>query len=47
MKKLAIYRNDPWLEPYRPAIDGRYLDAVRKEKELTERCHSLTDFANA
>ncbi len=46
-KELAIYRNDPWLEPYRDAIDGRHLDAVRKEKELTERCHSLTDFANA
>ncbi len=47
MKKLAIYRTDPWLEPYADAIEGRHQDAVRKEAELTARCHSLSDFANA
>ena len=47
MKKLAIYRTDPWLEPYADAIEGRHQDAIRKEAELTSRCHSLKDFANA
>ncbi len=47
MKKLAIYKNDPWLEPYAPAIDGRHLDAIRKEEDLTQECKTLGDFANA
>ena len=46
-KKLAIYRNDPWLEPYADAIEGRHEDVVRKEAELTTHCNSLKDFANA
>jgi 1,4-alpha-glucan branching enzyme len=46
-KKLAIYRNDPWLEPYAEAIEGRHQDAIRKEEVLTMHCHSLNDFANA
>jgi len=46
-KKLAIYKNDPWLEPYAAAIEGRHEDALRKEAELTTHCHSLKDFANA
>lgn len=46
-RKLAIYKNDPWLEPYAPAIDGRYQDAINKEKDLTQACGTLTDFANA
>lgn len=46
-KKLAIYRNDPWLEPYAPAIEGRHQDAVNKEKDLTQASKSLSDFANA
>ena len=46
-KKLAIYKNDPWLEPYAPAIDGRHEDALRKEKELTQASGNLNDFANA
>lgn len=46
-KKLAIYKNDPWLEPYAPAINGRYEDVLRKEKELTQASGSLNDFANA
>ena len=47
MKKLAIYRTDPWLEPYADAIEGRHQDAINKEAELTSHCHSLKDFANA
>ena len=47
MKKLAIYRNDPWLEPYAPAIEGRHADVLRKEAELTSASGNLNDFANA
>lgn len=46
-KKLAIYKNDPWLEPYAPAIEGRHQDVLRKEAELTQACGTLNDFANA
>ena len=46
-RTLAIYKNDPWLEPYAVAIEGRHQDAVRKEADLTTHCHSLKDFANA
>ena len=34
-KKLAILRNDPWLEPFAPAIEGRHEDVVNKLEELT------------
>ena len=33
---LNIIKNDPWLEPFAPAIEGRHNDAVRKEKELVK-----------
>ncbi len=47
-KQLAILRNDPWLEPYEPAIEGRHEDVVRKLEELTANTGgSLTGFANA
>ena len=46
-RTLDIYKNDPWLEPYAAAIEGRHQDAVRKEADLTTHCHSLKDFANA
>ena len=46
-KALAIYKNDPWLEPYAAAIDGRHEDVLRKEADLTTHCNSLKDFANA
>lgn len=44
---LNIIKNDPWLEPYAPAIEGRYYDAVRKEKELIKGSKNLDEFANA
>ncbi len=47
MGKLAIIKNDPWLEPYADAINGRHEDAVKKEKELTAADGSLKAFANA
>lgn len=47
-KKLAILRNDPWLEPYAGAIEGRHHDVVRKLEELTANTDgSLKKFANA
>ena len=44
---LPIIKNDPWLEPFSDAIEGRHNDALRKEADLTQACHSLVDFANA
>ncbi|MCM1020630.1 MAG: alpha amylase C-terminal domain-containing protein [Muribaculum sp.] len=47
MAKLAIIKNDPWLEPYAKAIEGRHRDFLNKEKELTAADGSLKAFANA
>jgi 1,4-alpha-glucan branching enzyme len=47
-EKLSILSNDPWLEPYAAAIEGRHDDASKKMKELLGSEHdSLSDFANA
>ncbi len=47
-KKLKILRNDPWLEPYATAIEGRHEDVIRKMEELTANTGgSLSRFANA
>ena len=46
-KLLPILRNDPWLEPFAAAIEGRHAEALNKEKALTSESGSLTDFANA
>ena len=46
-KTLNLIKNDPWLEPYAPAIIGRHEDAIKKESELTGASGSLDDFANA
>lgn len=46
-KQLKIVKNDPWLAPFAGAIEGRYMDAVNKERELTAEAGSLSDFANA
>lgn len=42
---LNIIKNDPWLEPYADAINGRHQHAVAKEKELTGK-KKLSDFAD-
>ena len=47
MGTLSIIKNDPWLEPYADAINGRHEDAVIKEKELIAADGSLKAFANA
>lgn len=47
MKDLKIIKHDPWLEPFKGAIEGRHNDVFNKERELTQACGSLTEFANA
>ena len=47
MEQLAILKNDPWLEPYAEAIEGRHEDAVKKEAELIAESGTLNVFANA
>ena len=47
MKLLNILKNDQWIAPYAPAIEGRHEDALRKLKDLTAATGSLSDFANA
>ncbi|MDE7375291.1 MAG: alpha amylase C-terminal domain-containing protein [Muribaculaceae bacterium] len=44
---LPLIKNDPWLEPFADAINGRHEQAKLKEADLTQACHSLVDFANA
>ncbi len=47
-KQLSILRQDPWLEPYADAIEGRHADVTHKLRELTASTGgSLSDFANA
>ncbi len=47
MKTLELIKNDPWLEPYSSAIEGRYDYFLQKEKELTQNGKiSLSDFAS-
>ncbi|MDR0681441.1 MAG: alpha amylase C-terminal domain-containing protein [Dysgonamonadaceae bacterium] len=47
MKALELIQNDPWLEPYRSAIERRYTYFLQKEKELTQNGKvSLSDFAS-
>ena len=46
-KVLPIIKNDPWLEPYADAINGRHKEALATEKRLTSEAGSLSDFANA
>ena len=46
-KVLPIIKNDPWLEPFADAINGRHEDVIRKQTELVGESGSLSDFANA
>ena len=44
---LNLIKNDPWLEPYKNAIEGRYNYCLEKEKQLTQNGKvSLSDFAS-
>ncbi len=46
-KVLPILKNDPWLEPFADAINGRHQDVINVEKRLTSQSGSLAEFANA
>ena len=44
---LKLIKTDPWLEPYAPAIEGRYAYFEERLKALTENgSRRLSDFAN-
>lgn len=44
---LKLIKNDPWLEPFEEAIEGRHTYIQSKEKELTgDGKMSLSDFAD-
>lgn len=47
METLNLIKNDPWLEPYEDAINGRHKHAAEKEAELTNKGkQTLSDFAS-
>ena len=47
METLNLIKNDPWLEPYEDAINGRHQHALDKEAELTNKGkQTLSDFAS-
>ena len=47
METLNLIKNDPWLEPYADAINGRHKHASEKEAELTNKGkQTLSDFAS-
>ena len=47
METLNLIKNDPWLEPYADAINGRHKHAAEKEAELTNKGkQTLSDFAS-
>lgn len=37
METLNLIKNDPWLEPFADAINGRHQHAIDKESELTQQ----------
>ena len=46
-KTLRLIKNDPWLEPFAQAIEGRHNDAMQKLEHLTGGTNKLKDFAQA
>ncbi len=44
--KLKIVKNDPWLQPFTGAIQGRHDHVLNKLNELTGGRKSLSDFAD-
>lgn len=46
MKTLKLIKNDPWLTPYKQAIEGRHNRAVEKIAELTNGTGNLSEFAD-
>jgi 1,4-alpha-glucan branching enzyme len=46
MDTLKLIKNDPWLEPHRGAIEGRYYYAIEREKQLTQNgAQTLSELA--
>ncbi len=45
MKTLKLIKNDPWLSPFKGAIEGRHNSAVNKIDELTNGTGDLSNFA--
>lgn len=43
--RLKLVKNDPWLEPFNDAIEGRHQAVVNKMNELTGGKTTLADFA--
>ena len=43
--RLKIVKNDPWLEPFNDAIQGRHNHVLNKIQELTGGKQTLSDFA--
>lgn len=46
MATLEILKKDPWLDPYKSIIKGRYQNYQDKKLELTQKHKSLKQFAN-
>ncbi len=46
-KTLKLIKNDPWLEPFSQAIEGRHNDTQQKLEHLTGGTGHLKDFAKA
>ena len=46
MKTLKLIKNDPWLAPYKQAIEGRHNRALEKMAELTNGSGNLSEFAD-
>ena len=47
METLNLIKNDPWLEPFADAINGRHQFAIKKEAELTKKGKTtLSEFAS-
>ena len=46
MRTLRIVKDDPYLQPYAEAIEGRHRHALNKERELTGGTMPLSEFAD-
>ncbi|MEM6630373.1 MAG: alpha-amylase family glycosyl hydrolase [Bacteroidota bacterium] len=46
-EKLALVREDPWLEPYNSFIEDRYFRFIHKFYEIKEQWASVENFASA
>ena len=47
MESLNLIKNDPWLAPYKEAIEGRYQYVIDQEKSLTGTLRGILDIPAA